>query len=206
SRAALLDGRGGRPRRGDALRAHLHLTRRAHRRRARPRRSGRDRRGNRGWADFVRDPVRLRSAGDGAAGPGHVRALRRAAARDGDRDRSRGSSPVAYRGRPCRNRAGHGRGGPPPRGDLIDQVRLGDSGLHVSRLGLGMMSYGEDATRPWMLDEAAAEPIVRRAVECGVTFFDTADMYSNGASEVVTGRLLRKLLTREEVVVATKVY
>ncbi len=88
----------------------------------------------------------------------------------------------------------------------MDQVRLGDSGLHVSRLGLGMMSYGEDPTRPWMLDEASAEPIVRRAVEGGFTFFDTADMYSDGASEVVTGRLLRKLLTREEVVVATKVY
>jgi aryl-alcohol dehydrogenase-like predicted oxidoreductase len=69
-----------------------------------------------------------------------------------------------------------------------------------------MMSYGEDPTRPWMLDEATAEPIVRRAVEGGLTFFDTADMYSDGASEVATGRLLRKLLTREEVVVATKVY
>jgi 1-deoxyxylulose-5-phosphate synthase len=88
----------------------------------------------------------------------------------------------------------------------MDQVRLGNSGLHVSRLGLGMMSYGEDTTRPWMLDEATAEPIVRRAVEGGLTFFDTADMYSQGASEVATGRLLRKLLTRDEVVVATKVY
>jgi aryl-alcohol dehydrogenase-like predicted oxidoreductase len=88
----------------------------------------------------------------------------------------------------------------------MDQVRLGNSGLHVSRLGLGMMSYGEDPTRPWMLDEAAAEPIVRSAVEGGFTFFDTADMYSDGASEVVTGRLLRKLLTRDELVLATKVY
>jgi aryl-alcohol dehydrogenase-like predicted oxidoreductase len=69
-----------------------------------------------------------------------------------------------------------------------------------------MMSYGKDATRPWMLDEATAEPIVRRAVEGGFTFFDTADMYSQGASEVATGRLLRKLLTREDAVVATKVY
>ncbi|TML99508.1 MAG: aldo/keto reductase, partial [Actinobacteria bacterium] len=88
----------------------------------------------------------------------------------------------------------------------MDQVRLGNTGLHVSRLGLGMMSYGNDANRPWMLDEAAAEPIVRRAVEGGFTFFDTADMYSQGASEVATGRLLRKLLTRDELVVATKVY
>jgi len=88
----------------------------------------------------------------------------------------------------------------------MDQVRLGNTGLHVSRVGLGMMSYGNDANRPWMLDEAAAAPIVRRAVEGGVTFFDTADMYSQGASEVATGRLLRKLLTRDELVVATKVY
>jgi aryl-alcohol dehydrogenase-like predicted oxidoreductase len=88
----------------------------------------------------------------------------------------------------------------------MDPIRLGTTGLHVSRLGLGMMSYGEDPGRPWMLDEAAAEPIVRRAVEGGFTFFDTADMYSQGASEVATGRLLRKLLTRDEVVIATKVY
>jgi aryl-alcohol dehydrogenase-like predicted oxidoreductase len=88
----------------------------------------------------------------------------------------------------------------------MDQIRLGNSGLHVSRLGLGMMSYGKDPSRPWMLDEAAAEPIVRRAVEGGFTFFDTADMYSQGASEVATGRLLRKLLTRDELVIATKVY
>jgi aryl-alcohol dehydrogenase-like predicted oxidoreductase len=69
-----------------------------------------------------------------------------------------------------------------------------------------MMSYGEDPGRPWMLDDAAAEPIVRRAVDGGFTFFDTADMYSQGASEVATGRLLRKLLRRDELVVATKVY
>jgi 1-deoxyxylulose-5-phosphate synthase len=88
----------------------------------------------------------------------------------------------------------------------MDQIRLGGSGLHVSRLGLGMMSYGEDANQPWMLDETAARPIVHRAVEGGFTFFDTADMYSQGASEVAAGRLLRKLLTRDELVIATKVY
>jgi len=88
----------------------------------------------------------------------------------------------------------------------MDQIRLGASGLHISRLGLGMMSYGKDTGRPWMLDEAVAEPIVRRAVERGFTFFDTADMYSQGASEVATGRLLRKLLRRDELVIATKVY
>ena len=87
----------------------------------------------------------------------------------------------------------------------MDQVRLGATGLHVSRVCLGMMSYGNDSDRPWVLDEAAAEPIVRRAVEGGITFFDTADVYSHGASEVATGRLLRGLISRDEVVVATKV-
>jgi aryl-alcohol dehydrogenase-like predicted oxidoreductase len=68
------------------------------------------------------------------------------------------------------------------------------------------MSYGVSAERPWAIDEAAAEPIVKRAVEGGITFFDTADVYNEGQSEVVTGRLLKKLLTREELVVATKVH
>jgi aryl-alcohol dehydrogenase-like predicted oxidoreductase len=71
---------------------------------------------------------------------------------------------------------------------------------------LGMMSYGNDSDRPWVLDEAAAEPIIRMAVEGGVTFFDTADVYSDGTSEVATGRLLRKFIDRDEVVVATKVH
>jgi len=88
----------------------------------------------------------------------------------------------------------------------MEQVRLGDSGLHVSRLALGMMSYGDSSRREWILDEERAEPIVRRAFDGGITFFDTADMYSGGASELVTGRLLRKLASREEVVVATKVF
>jgi 1-deoxyxylulose-5-phosphate synthase len=89
---------------------------------------------------------------------------------------------------------------------VIDQVRLGGTGLSVSRLCLGMMSYAVEPGRPWQLDEQAAEPIVRRAVDVGVSFFDTADMYSNGSSEIATGRLLRKLLSRDEVVIATKVY
>jgi aryl-alcohol dehydrogenase-like predicted oxidoreductase len=88
----------------------------------------------------------------------------------------------------------------------MDQVRLGASGLHVSRVCLGMMSYGNDSDRPWVLDEAGAEPIVRRAVEGGITFFDTADVYSGGASEVATGRLVPKFLTRDEAVIATKVH
>jgi aryl-alcohol dehydrogenase-like predicted oxidoreductase len=70
-----------------------------------------------------------------------------------------------------------------------------------------MMSYGASEERPWALDEAAAEPIVRRAVEGGVVFFDTADVYNGGASETITGRLLKRLFgTREEYVVATKVH
>jgi aryl-alcohol dehydrogenase-like predicted oxidoreductase len=88
----------------------------------------------------------------------------------------------------------------------MNYVNLGSTGLRVSRVCLGMMSYGNDSDRAWALDEQAAEPIVRAAVEGGVTFFDTADTYSAGASEVATGRLLSKLLTREEVVVATKVF
>ncbi len=88
----------------------------------------------------------------------------------------------------------------------MQYVNLGASGLRVSRICLGMMSFGNDSDKPWVLDEAAAEPIVRAAVEGGVTFFDTADVYSGGASEVATGRLLGKLLTREELVVATKVF
>jgi 1-deoxyxylulose-5-phosphate synthase len=88
----------------------------------------------------------------------------------------------------------------------MDYVNLGASGLRVSRVCLGMMSFGNDSDRAWVLDEAAAEPIVRAAVEGGVTFFDTADTYSHGASEIATGRLLGKLFTREEVVVATKVF
>jgi 1-deoxyxylulose-5-phosphate synthase len=88
----------------------------------------------------------------------------------------------------------------------LQYVNLGATGLRVSRVCLGMMSYGNDSDRPWVLDEAAAEPIVRKAVEGGVTFFDTADVYSNGASEVATGRLLSKLLRREEMVIATKVH
>jgi 1-deoxyxylulose-5-phosphate synthase len=86
-------------------------------------------------------------------------------------------------------------------------VNLGSTGLRVSRVCLGMMSFGRHETRRWALDEASAEPIVRRAVEGGVSFFDTADVYNGGQSEIVTGRLLRKLFgSREEYVVATKVH
>jgi aryl-alcohol dehydrogenase-like predicted oxidoreductase len=88
----------------------------------------------------------------------------------------------------------------------MEYVNLGSTGLRVSRVCLGMMSFGKHESREWALDESAAEPIVKRAVEGGVIFFDTADVYNGGQSEIVTGRLLRKLFTtREEYVVATKV-
>jgi len=86
-------------------------------------------------------------------------------------------------------------------------VNLGSTGLRVSRICLGMMSYGRHESREWALDEDAAEPIVRRAFEGGITFFDTADVYNGGRSEEVTGRLLSKLFgMREEYVLATKVH
>jgi aryl-alcohol dehydrogenase-like predicted oxidoreductase len=88
----------------------------------------------------------------------------------------------------------------------MEYTHLGSTGLRVSRICLGMMSYGSSEWRDWVLDEPDAEPIVRAAVEGGVTFFDTADMYSLGASEEVTGSLLPKYLSREDMVVATKVF
>jgi aryl-alcohol dehydrogenase-like predicted oxidoreductase len=88
----------------------------------------------------------------------------------------------------------------------VEYVSLGATGLQVSRICLGMMSYGNDSDRPWVLSEDDAEPIVKAAVEAGVTFFDTADVYSRGASEVATGRLLAKYISRDDAVVATKVH
>ena len=89
----------------------------------------------------------------------------------------------------------------------MEYVRLGSAGLKVSRICLGMMSYGSQAERAWHLDEAAAEPIVKAAIDGGVTFFDTADTYSNGVTEEITGRLLARLFERrEDYVLATKVY
>jgi aryl-alcohol dehydrogenase-like predicted oxidoreductase len=88
----------------------------------------------------------------------------------------------------------------------MNYTNLGTSGLRVSRICLGMMGFGNESERPWVIDEDAAEPIVRAAVEGGVTFFDTADTYSAGASEVATGRLVPKFLTRDEAVIATKVF
>jgi 1-deoxyxylulose-5-phosphate synthase len=89
----------------------------------------------------------------------------------------------------------------------MDYCRLGTAGIRVSRICLGMMSYGSKAERAWHLDETEAEPLVRAAAEGGVTFFDTADVYSGGQSETITGRLLRRLFRqRDDYVLATKVY
>ena len=89
----------------------------------------------------------------------------------------------------------------------MDYAKLGRSGLRVSRVCLGMMSYGKHESRPWALEETDAAPIVKRAVEGGITFFDTADVYNGGQSEIVTGRVLQRLFgMREEYVVATKVH
>jgi aryl-alcohol dehydrogenase (NADP+) len=85
-------------------------------------------------------------------------------------------------------------------------VNLGASGLKVSRIALGMMTFGTPEWRPWVLGEEAARPIVRRAVELGINIFDTADMYSAGMSEEITGKLLREYARREEIVIATKVH
>jgi aryl-alcohol dehydrogenase-like predicted oxidoreductase len=88
----------------------------------------------------------------------------------------------------------------------MEYTRLGGTGLKVSRICLGMMSYGDPALRPWALEEPAAEPFVRRAAEAGINFFDTADVYSSGVSEQITGRLLARTFSRrEDYVLATKV-
>ena len=88
----------------------------------------------------------------------------------------------------------------------MDYVRLGKSGLKVSRLCLGCMSYGTSQWRPWVLDEPASRDVIKRALDHGITFFDTADFYSLGVSEEVVGRALRDLATRDAIVIATKVF
>ncbi len=88
----------------------------------------------------------------------------------------------------------------------VQYARLGNTGLKVSRICLGCMSYGTPEWRGWVLPEEASRPFIRRALEMGINFFDTADMYSDGASEEVTGRALRDFARRDDVVIATKVY
>ena len=88
----------------------------------------------------------------------------------------------------------------------MEYVRLGSTGLKVSRICLGTMTYGTPEWRPWVLDEAASRPFFVRALEHGINFFDTADMYSRGVSEQVVGRALKELARRDQVVIATKAF
>ena len=88
----------------------------------------------------------------------------------------------------------------------MEYTQLGRTGLTVSRLCLGCMSYGTPQWRPWVLDESSARPFFRLALDAGINFFDTADMYSLGASEEVTGRALREMANLDEIVLATKVF
>ena len=88
----------------------------------------------------------------------------------------------------------------------MQYLNLGRTGLKVSRICLGTMTYGTPKWRPWVLDEEASRPFVKRALELGINFFDTADMYSDGASEEVLGRAIRDFVRREDVVIATKVF
>ena len=88
----------------------------------------------------------------------------------------------------------------------MEYTRLGQTGLEVSKLCLGMMTYGDPALRAWSLPLEAADPFVKRAIEAGINFFDTANAYSAGESERITGTLLKKYAARDDVVVATKVF
>jgi aryl-alcohol dehydrogenase-like predicted oxidoreductase len=88
----------------------------------------------------------------------------------------------------------------------MQYLNLGKTGLKVSRLCLGCMTYGSSKWREWVLDESTSRPVIQRAVEAGVNFFDTANMYSDGASEVVVGRALKDYARRDEIVIATKVF
>jgi len=88
----------------------------------------------------------------------------------------------------------------------MQYVNLGRTGVKVSRICLGCMTYGRPSWREWVLDEEASRPFIKRALELGINFFDTADVYSLGGSEEVLGRALRDFAKRDEVVIATKVY
>lgn len=90
----------------------------------------------------------------------------------------------------------------------MEYVKLGSSGLEVSRLCLGCMSYGvpERGTHPWTLDEESSRPFIKTALESGITFFDTANMYSDGTGEEILGRALHDYARRDDIVLATKVF
>src|SRR3984893_6715904 len=88
----------------------------------------------------------------------------------------------------------------------MDYVRLGSTGMKVSRLCLGAMTYGSKRWREWVLEEEEGRPFIKRALELGIDFFDTADVYSLGVSEEILGRAIRDFAKREDVVIATKVF
>src|SRR6201999_2650078 len=92
-------------------------------------------------------------------------------------------------------------------GGVMDYTRLGRSGLKISRISLGCMSFGDPSKRlGWSLGDDAAEPIFRQALELGITFWDTANIYGLGTSEEIVGRALRKYTRREDIVLATKLW
>src|SRR5215813_11457856 len=88
----------------------------------------------------------------------------------------------------------------------MDYIKLGSTGLKVSRICLGAMTYGSKRWRQWILEEEESRPFIQRALELGINFFDTADMYSDGVSEEILGRALRDFTARDRVVIATKVF
>ncbi len=88
----------------------------------------------------------------------------------------------------------------------METVKFGKTGMQVSRLCLGYMTYGSTKWREWVLDEEASRPFIRAAIERGINFFDTADVYSQSASEEIVGRALKDFARRDEVVIATKVH
>src|SRR5882757_11316683 len=90
----------------------------------------------------------------------------------------------------------------------MQTTRLGTTGLKISRVALGCMSYGDasvEGAHPWALDDEAAQPFFRQAIELGITFWDTANVYQNGTSEQLVGRAIREYSRREDIVLATKV-
>ncbi|MER5757565.1 aldo/keto reductase, partial [Streptomyces sp. NPDC002088] len=88
----------------------------------------------------------------------------------------------------------------------MQYTRLGTSGLKISRIALGCMSFGDTSQMPWALDDDGAEPIFRQAVESGITFWDTANIYAFGTSEEIVGRAIKKYTKRDDVVLATKLF
>ena len=89
---------------------------------------------------------------------------------------------------------------------MVEQVRLGSSGLKVSRIALGCMSFGDGSRMPWALGDEAGEPIFRQAIDLGITFWDTANIYGHGSSEEIVGRALKTYTRRDDIVLATKLF